>query len=203
MKTRDKRGFGSDVIQLLIPHRRPFLMIDRVDAWMLEPEAELRASRFISANEPVFEGHFPSWSLWPGVYTIEGMGQSCMLLAVLKRLCEAASEQGITVEDIAAAAHNLGKGFHLRPGYRPGLSDRLVEVIGGAGPRVGMASNIDVKLLHPVFAGQRLDYKVVLTHDAGKVMRFEVEAEVEGGPVARGTIGSAFVDAATTFPAAR
>jgi 3-hydroxyacyl-[acyl-carrier-protein] dehydratase len=203
MNARENRGFGSDVVQLLIPHRRPFLMVDRVDTWALEPVAELRASRHVSANELVFDGHFPGWGLWPGVYTIEGMGQSCMLLAVLKRICEAALERGLSSDDVSAAARELDRGFHLAPGVRPGLLDRLVESIGSPRTRIGMASTIDVKLLHPVFAGQRLDYNVCLTHDEGTVMRFDVEAAVEGRPVARGTIGSAFVEAATALPFVR
>jgi 3-hydroxyacyl-[acyl-carrier-protein] dehydratase len=196
-------GFGSDVVQLLLPHRRPFLMVDRVESWRLEPSAALRASRLVSANEPVFEGHFPGWSLWPGVYTIEGMGQASMVLAVLKRLCEAALADGVSVEDVSAAVQNLDRGYHLRPGHRPGQSDRLLAAIGTPGSRIGMASTLDVKLLHPVFAGQRLDYRVALTHDTGNVMRFEVEAAVDDIPVACGTLGSAFGTMASSLPRER
>jgi 3-hydroxyacyl-[acyl-carrier-protein] dehydratase len=185
-----QNGFGADVIQLLLPHRRPFLMVDRVESYALGDEPALRASRHISANESVFEGHFPSLSMWPGVYTIEGLGQASMLLAVLVGLHEAAAARGVTAEEIGEALRNLDAGFHLRPGYRPGLSDRLVEALGPPGTHLGLASDVDVKLLHPVFAGQRLDYVARLTRRLGRVQRFEVDAAVDGVPVARGTLGS-------------
>lgn len=187
---RARHGFGADVIQLLLPHRRPFLMVDRVERYALEGEPSLRASRYISANEPVFEGHFPGLSMWPGVYTIEGLGQASMLLAILVGLHEEAAARGVAAEEVEEALRNLDAGFHLRPGYRPGLSDRLVEALGPPGAHLGLASDVDVKLLHPVFAGQRLDYEARLTRRLGRVQRFEVEATVDGAPVARGALGS-------------
>ena len=50
---------GSRVIELLIPHRRPFLMVDRVDAFRLADPPRIEAHRFITMNEACFEGHFP------------------------------------------------------------------------------------------------------------------------------------------------
>lgn len=48
-----------------------------------------------------------------------------------------------------------------------------------------MSSAVDIKLLQPVFAGQRLDYRIGLTHEIDKRMRFDAEALVEDVPVAR------------------
>jgi 3-hydroxyacyl-[acyl-carrier-protein] dehydratase len=190
MSDDELRGFGADVIQRLIPHRYPLLMVDRVDSYRLEPSAELRASRYISANEAVFAGHFPGWSLWPGVYTIEGLGQSCMILAVLTGLFEAAAGQGVSGDEVASAIRALDQSYHLRPS-RESASKRLTEALDAVGGSIGLASSIDVKLLGPVFAGQRLDYRVSRTRRVRHVQWFEVEASVENTPVARGTMGSA------------
>lgn len=60
-------------IQALLPHRYPFLLIDRV----LEFEAGKRAIglKNVSANEPFFAGHFPNHPIMPGVLIIEAMAQ--------------------------------------------------------------------------------------------------------------------------------
>ncbi len=188
---REEKGFGADVIQLLIPHRAPFLMVDRVASYSLGPEIGLRAERYISANEPVFAGHFPGWCMWPGVYTIEGMGQSCMILAVLMGIAEVAAGQGVSHDEVAATLRELDRAYRLRPSRLSGLAERLFEALGEGGAAIGMASGIDVKLLEPVFAGQRLGYRVRRTHKLGHVQRFDVEASVDGVPVARGTMSSA------------
>src|SRR5690606_29174491 len=62
---------GPDVIERLIPHRRPLIMVDRVRGFELGERPTLWATRNVSANEPVFDGHFPGLHIWPGIYTQE------------------------------------------------------------------------------------------------------------------------------------
>lgn len=66
-------------IMTIIPHRYPFLMIDRV----IEVEEGKRAVglKNVSINEPFFEGHFPDNPIMPGVLIIEGMAQTGAVLA--------------------------------------------------------------------------------------------------------------------------
>lgn len=68
-------------IQKLIPHRYPFLQIDRIVAF--EPMKTLTAIKNVSAGEPQFQGHFPDLPVMPGVLIIEGMAQACGTLAIL------------------------------------------------------------------------------------------------------------------------
>jgi 3-hydroxyacyl-[acyl-carrier-protein] dehydratase len=182
---------GPDVIERLIPHRRPFLMVDTVDAYEGGPRPTLRAARHVSANEPVFEGHFPGLHLWPGVYTIEGMGQTCNLLHVIASL-EQGWEDGQDPEQLFAALQNLELGYKLAPGFRPEGSARLLAALADPDlpSRMGMSAAVDVKLLAPVFAGQRLDYQVTQTHLVEGMIRFEVRAEVEGRLAAKGVMTS-------------
>lgn len=188
-----KLHVGPDVIRYLLPHRRPFCMVDVVTDYEHGPTPMLRASRHISWNEPVFEGHFPGLSLWPGVYTIEGMGQATNLLHVLWTLMERASEFGTDAEGVISALKNMDLGAHMAPGYRPEKSRALESVLRSAeGPstHIGMAAAVDVKLLAPVFAGQRLDYEVTQTHVLDTAIRFDVAAKVENKFVARGALTS-------------
>ncbi len=65
-----------DIVEIMaiLPHRYPFLMIDRV----LEMEARVRvvALKNVSVNEPHFTGHFPDYPIMPGVLQIEAMAQA-------------------------------------------------------------------------------------------------------------------------------
>ncbi|UOP04363.1 3-hydroxyacyl-ACP dehydratase FabZ [Conchiformibius kuhniae] len=68
-------------IQKLIPHRYPFMLLDRITAF--EQGKKLSAIKNISMNEPQFQGHFPDFPVMPGVLLIEAMAQACGALAIL------------------------------------------------------------------------------------------------------------------------
>lgn len=80
-------------IETYLPHRFPFLLIDRVVHMELEPEKKIRAIKNVSMNEPFFTGHFPGNPVMPGVLIIESMAQAAGMLANLD-----ASLQGKTGE---------------------------------------------------------------------------------------------------------
>jgi 3-hydroxyacyl-[acyl-carrier-protein] dehydratase len=67
-------------IQSLLPHRYPFLLVDRV--LESEPGRRLVAIKNVTINEPFFQGHFPSKAVMPGVLLIEAMAQATGLLAM-------------------------------------------------------------------------------------------------------------------------
>ena len=70
-------------IQHLLPHRYPFLLVDRVVE--LEPEKRVLAYKNVSCNEPFFQGHFPGKPVMPGVLVIEALAQAGGLLSQLSR----------------------------------------------------------------------------------------------------------------------
>ncbi|TNJ34253.1 3-hydroxyacyl-ACP dehydratase FabZ [Arenimonas terrae] len=65
----------------LLPHRYPFLLVDRVIE--LEPHQRIRAIKNVTFNEPFFQGHFPGRPVMPGVLVIEAMAQAGGLLTQL------------------------------------------------------------------------------------------------------------------------
>lgn len=70
-----KLELSIEEIMELIPHRYPFLMIDRV--LELDREREyIKAIKQVSINEPYFQGHFPGKPIMPGVLIIEAMAQA-------------------------------------------------------------------------------------------------------------------------------
>jgi len=66
-------------IQKILPHRYPFLLVDRVT--QLEKGVSIEAFKNVSISEPVFQGHFPDHPIYPGVMIIEGMAQAGGILA--------------------------------------------------------------------------------------------------------------------------
>jgi len=66
-------------IKELLPHRYPFLLVDRVVHY--ESGRLLRAIKNVTTNEPFFQGHFPTHAVMPGVLIIEAMAQATGLLA--------------------------------------------------------------------------------------------------------------------------
>ena len=68
-------------IKTLLPHRYPFLLIDRVVE--VEKGKSIKALKNISINEPSFQGHFPDKAVMPGVLIIEALTQAAGLLGLL------------------------------------------------------------------------------------------------------------------------
>lgn len=60
-------------IQAIIPHRWPFLLVDRIDE--LEPGVRAVGIKNVSINEPFFQGHFPGYPIMPGVLIVEALAQ--------------------------------------------------------------------------------------------------------------------------------
>jgi 3-hydroxyacyl-[acyl-carrier-protein] dehydratase len=65
-------------IMALLPHRYPFLMIDRVLDFT--PGESLTAIKNVTVNEPIFTGHFPGMPIFPGVLILEAMAQATGIL---------------------------------------------------------------------------------------------------------------------------
>ncbi len=75
-------------IRAILPHRYPFLLVDRI----VELEAErIVGIKNVTANEPFFNGHFPDFPVMPGVLIIEAMAQTAGVL-VLKTIADRANK---------------------------------------------------------------------------------------------------------------
>ena len=66
-------------IQQILPHRFPFLLIDRVTE--MTASESIVAYKNVSISEPIFQGHFPDHPIYPGVMIVEGMAQAGGVLA--------------------------------------------------------------------------------------------------------------------------
>jgi 3-hydroxyacyl-[acyl-carrier-protein] dehydratase len=67
-------------IEKLLPHRHPFLLVDRILS--LEPEKRVVGLKCVTANEPFFVGHFPGHPVMPGVLILEALAQCSAIMAL-------------------------------------------------------------------------------------------------------------------------
>ncbi len=81
--TEQNKSIGVEQIMELIPHRYPFLLVDKVLDY--QPGEWIKAVKNVTFNEPQFEGHFPRHPVMPGVMLVEGMAQAAGVLTQLSR----------------------------------------------------------------------------------------------------------------------
>ena len=79
-------------IQELLPHRYPFLLVDRVVE--IVPDVSVVALKNVTINEPFFPGHYPHFPVMPGVLIIEAMAQAAALLS-FKSMGAGADEKSV------------------------------------------------------------------------------------------------------------
>lgn len=79
-------GFDISKVMEFLPHRYPFLMIDRVIE--TKKGESLSALKNVSVNEPFFQGHFPNQPVMPGVLILEALAQATGLLAFSSKLVD-------------------------------------------------------------------------------------------------------------------
>jgi 3-hydroxyacyl-[acyl-carrier-protein] dehydratase len=82
MDDHAEQGADLDINEIMrrIPHRYPFLLIDKVTDIVLDNRAT--GIKIVSINEPYFQGHFPTLPVMPGVLIIETMAQTAAVLVV-------------------------------------------------------------------------------------------------------------------------
>ncbi len=78
-----KLPLGAEEIATMLPHRYPFLLLDRVTAF--EQGKRVTALKNVTINEPFFQGHFPGHPVMPGVLIVEAMAQAAGVLIQLSR----------------------------------------------------------------------------------------------------------------------
>ncbi len=130
-------SFGIDRILKLLPHRYPFLLVDRV-LEASDDGTHLVAIKNVTMNEPFFQGHFPGNPIMPGVLHIEAMAQTAGLM------CLSALEGDRSVE--APDGYDtilMGvDGAKFRRMIRPGDQMRIETTLISSKGRIGRARGV-------------------------------------------------------------
>lgn len=121
--------WNIEEIEALIPHRFPFVLVDKVMSLTPGPDENKRAGRKIvaiknvTATEYFFQGHFPKWRIMPGVLQVEAMAQACALACILP-----------TDKDFSVAIASIENAKFRKP-VRPGDTLEIrAEVVKERGP---------------------------------------------------------------------
>jgi 3-hydroxyacyl-[acyl-carrier-protein] dehydratase len=160
--TQNEYALSGEAIRKFLPHRYPFLMIDRV----LEIDAKgdlsnprgtedkvgtrVVALKNVSFNEPIFQGHFPGYAIFPGVMTIEAMAQAASM---------------VTYPFISRDPAQMERGFSV---VLLGLDE--------------------VRFRKPVIPGDVLRIEALLEKCRGSIWGFQCVATVDGVKVAEAKI---------------
>src|SRR5690606_38478580 len=123
-------GLNMDLEQIkeVIPHRYPFLLVDKV--LEMEEGKRIVALKNVTANEPFFQGHFPSYAVMPGVLMIEAMAQAGAI-AVLNK------EENKGKLGFLAGVDKCRFKRQVRPGDQLKLEVEIVRVKGPIGKGKG------------------------------------------------------------------
>ncbi len=90
--------YDIEKIREIIPHRYPFLLVDRVME-INEQEGIIRGYKNVSANEPFFVGHFPGHSVMPGVLILEAMAQLGAVYILGRPECQGRIAYFMTIDE--------------------------------------------------------------------------------------------------------
>ena len=104
----------------ILPHRYPFLLVDRVVE--LEPGARIKAFKNVTVNEEFFNGHFPGHPVMPGVLIIEAMAQA---VAILAQKSSGEGHEGKVI--YLAAVDNARFRKPVRPGDRLDIEGTVIK----------------------------------------------------------------------------
>ncbi len=177
--------FGLKVIERLLPHRPPFLMVESVVAYVGGDAPVLTAERSIRPSEPMFSGAEPPLC-WPSAYVIEGLGQSCNLLSFIWTLERSFAAKGLDPESVCGAL--MGMEANNGDYTTELLSKFLEEGAMKTFSKMGLLASVDVAVTGRVCAGELLRYEVRRSHVLGELSRFTVRACVGERVVVHGAI---------------
>lgn len=115
-----------DAIQQIIPHRYPFLLVDRVVEKNEDGTFQI-AIKNVSFNEPYFQGHFPGFPIMPGVLQIEALAQAGGIMSLTMPSSHAEMPQG-SFDTFLMAVENAKFRKPVRPGDQLHLETTLISL---------------------------------------------------------------------------
>ena len=137
---REDRELDVGMIQRLLPHRYPMLLVDRVLDW--EAGKFIRGIKNVTVDEPFFQGHFPTYPVMPGVLVIEAMAQVAGLLTMLSDVARRDGSQMVLFAGIDEARFKR----QVLPGDTLLLEADLERAVRGIG-RFKARASVDGQLV--------------------------------------------------------
>ena len=155
-----KTMLNADEIRRMLPHRWPFLLLDRVTE--VVPDKYAIGLKNVTISEPFFEGHFPQRAIMPGVLIVEAMAQLTAIVYCSGHLLRAEQEPDSHKDiDLTSVAERVGFLVSIR----------------------------NMKLMRPVTPGDQLVLKSTVSAGNATFSQVKVSAHVGHFTVAEGILG--------------
>jgi 3-hydroxyacyl-[acyl-carrier-protein] dehydratase len=140
MTADDAGAMDIETIMKYLPHRYPFLLLDRVVA--LQDNRSIRGIKNVTMNEPFFQGHFPGYPVMPGVLVIEALAQLASILAW--KISGRSPGDGTII--FFAAIDNARFRRQVRPGDQLVLESEVERMVRGVG-KFAVRAKIDGEIV--------------------------------------------------------
>ena len=180
--------YDRSLIEMLLPHRPPFLMVDSIISLKSGKNPSLLANYTIKNNESLnftteTEHH------WPSMYVVEGLGQSCNLLIVIyaveKELMKA-NHRINSMDEVFKRLMDDEKDMATRI-LKDILRQRQLETFSS----IGFMGAADIEITGHAKPGQVISYEVQLTQAFGSLFHSVVKAYTNNNLIANGSLVSA------------
>ena len=183
--------FSRTLIERLLPHRPPFLMIDSVNSYTSGHNPSLFADLIIRSSDPLFSGD-ETVKFWPSMYVIEGLGQCCNLLSVISTIEQRLRNKGYHSINMEAVLRVLesNKNDNITNILTKILEPDAMETMS----RIGLLGSVEIKISGRASMGQSLLYKVQQSQMYGALSYFKAYAFIGENQIAYGTLVGASGD---------
>lgn len=184
----DHHTYDRTLIELLLPHRSPFLMVDLITSYRGGKNPALHAIYTLKENDRLYFNN-ESNGHWPSMYIIEGLGQACNLLIVIAALEKGLMEAGLKINSMGEILNSLvdeepDEKTRVLKGF---LHQRLLETYSN----VGFLGSADVEITGRARQGQMISYEVQQNLAFGTLFHSSVRAYTNDNLIARGKLVSA------------
>jgi 3-hydroxymyristoyl/3-hydroxydecanoyl-(acyl carrier protein) dehydratase len=183
-----KFTYDRSLIELIIPHRPPFLMVDSVTFYKSGDSPVMHANFMVKENEPLSSGNGAN-PHWPSIYIIEGLGQCCNLMIVISALEKELMKTGAKFNFIDEVLKGLIDEEHgeATASLKEILQKRLTEIYSS----IGFLGSADLDITGYARQGQVVSYEVQQNQVLGSLYHSSVRAYTDETLIARGTMVSA------------
>ncbi len=184
-----KSFLNSEEIKKLLPHRYPFLLVDKVIS--LTPDEEIIAIKNLTINEEVFSGHFPSEAIFPGVLSVEACAQAAGILCAYSNLLKI---NNLIESELSEKSQNKVFGF-LNKDDLPSLDSMMNNSSKDNNSQAifYLATIDETKFRKPMFPGASLFIKAKVLQKRNVMWKFSAEIWIDNEELAVQTNFSAFL----------
>jgi len=180
--------YNRSLIEMILPHRSPFLMVDSITLIKHGPKPSLTANFMVKDMEPLYSNN-ESDAHWPSIYIIEGLGQCCNLLIVISAIEKELRKTSLsnrTLDDVLKGLMDEEPDEATRA-LKEILHKRLTKTYLS----IGFLGSADVEITGYVRKGQVVSYEVQQNQAYGSLYHSTVRAYTDNNLIARGTLVSA------------